>query len=165
MREGVKFVALIGLILSLLVHLLALIGANIVATFPLVWFLHLGIFLVIIPLIFFEQKSLKTQSKFALSKSMLPRSIEVSRKVLSVYLIVSFGVCIFLSDGGIPDIRDGKYILHNHGKLIRELTQNEYKTFLMNEMRFFSTFWIFFYFESFVRLQFWKVEKYFIKNT
>lgn len=158
-RKILSFIAYAGFVLSLLVHLLSLFGVDVASIFKPVWFLHFGLFLIIPLVIFFEQKALKTRSKLAWAKLALPKRISLSRKLIQVYAVVSFVIFMFLSEGGAPNIKDGKYILHNHGKLIRELTQDEYKTFIVNEMRFFSTFWIFFYYESFVQLRFRKEKK------
>jgi hypothetical protein len=165
MRKILGFTALIGFILSLFVHLLSLFGVDVASIFKPIWFLHIGLFLVVVPIIFFEQKSLSTLNKFARAKSVLPRRISLSRKVLHVYAVVNFVIWVFLSEGGTPDIRDGKYILHNHGKLMRELTQNEYKLFLINKMRFFSGIWLVFYFESFAYLVYLRDKKEISANT
>jgi hypothetical protein len=49
------------------------------------------------------------------------------------------------SEIGTPDIEGGKYILQNHGQLIKTITEQEYHHFKANEMRGFSGHWIAFY--------------------
>jgi hypothetical protein len=46
---------------------------------------------------------------------------------------------------GSPDIIDGKYVLENHGTLIRELSEVEYFKLRANEIRGFSGHWMVFY--------------------
>jgi hypothetical protein len=55
---------------------------------------------------------------------------------------------VFISgtEGGSPTIQDGKYLLLDHGKLIREITAGEYAAFRANQVRGFSGHWLIFYF-------------------
>jgi hypothetical protein len=50
------------------------------------------------------------------------------------------------AEGGSPTIRDGQYLLLEHGKLIRELTASEYRALQTNEVRGFSGHWLVFFF-------------------
>jgi len=45
----------------------------------------------------------------------------------------------------VPDVRDGKYVLHNHGQVIRELSENEYEWQKAYILRGFSGHWMAFY--------------------
>lgn len=49
------------------------------------------------------------------------------------------------SQPGSPEIQDGQYILQNHGKLIRTITEQEYHHYKANEVRGFSGHWLIFY--------------------
>lgn len=52
---------------------------------------------------------------------------------------------MIFSEGGGPHIVDGKYVLQNHGNIIREITMEEYDAFQANELRGFSGHWMAFY--------------------
>jgi hypothetical protein len=65
------------------------------------------------------------------------------------YAILNFLIFMKLTEGGNPSIQDGKYVLLNHGTLIREITQAEYHSFCANEVRGFSGHWLVFYFMPF----------------
>jgi len=54
------------------------------------------------------------------------------------------------SDGGVPDIWQGIHVLHDHGRLIREITLPEYIHYTFNEVRGFSGHWLIFYFAPLV---------------
>jgi hypothetical protein len=46
---------------------------------------------------------------------------------------------------GSPSIKDGQYILENHGTFIKILTEAEYNHFQANIVRGFSGHWLLFY--------------------
>ena len=46
---------------------------------------------------------------------------------------------------GVPDIWEGQYVLHNHGTLIRNITEQEYTAYKAAEVRGFSGHWLAFY--------------------
>lgn len=48
----------------------------------------------------------------------------------------------YANSGGIPEIKDGQYVLTNHGALVRMLTAEEYHRRLAVSVLFFSLFWI-----------------------
>ena len=50
-----------------------------------------------------------------------------------------------ISQPGTPEIRDGQYILQNHGHLVKTVTESEYYHYLANQTRAFSGHWIMFY--------------------
>lgn len=58
---------------------------------------------------------------------------------------VSYSNSRLVHRGGSIGIRDGQYILHSHGKLIRTITEQEYHLAQANEARGFSGHWIAFY--------------------
>ncbi len=55
--------------------------------------------------------------------------------------MVQFVALLVLSRAGTPSIWDRRYILHSHGRLIRELTEAEYGWQLAHEARMVSAGW------------------------
>jgi hypothetical protein len=75
----------------------------------------------------------------------MPRWARYTAKVFFAYAIINFALFFFLSRGGTPDVRDGKYVLHNHGTVIRELSEDEYELQNAYILRGFSGHWMIFY--------------------
>ncbi len=78
---------------------------------------------------------------------------------LFLYTTINFILFIHATQGGSPSIHDGKFILQQHGHLIRELTADEYTAFKANEVRGLSGHWLFFYFVPFAYFMFTKIKQ------
>lgn len=86
----------------------------------------------------------------------MPRWVAVIGAGLFVYSMVNFLLFALHSAGGNPVLQQGKYLLMNHGKLIREVTASEYAALRTNELRGFSGHWLLFYFVPAAYFLFWK---------
>ena len=64
--------------------------------------------------------------------------------VLFVYAFVNFMTFMSLMEGGSPVVINEAYYLNDHGRMIRELSPNEYHTFEKYEVRGFSGHWMIF---------------------
>lgn len=62
-----------------------------------------------------------------------------------LYFVINFVALFFLSDGGSPSVEDGQYVLQSHGRLIRTLTEPEYRWQVAHVSRMFSSCWMMFY--------------------
>jgi hypothetical protein len=60
------------------------------------------------------------------------------------YAFINF-LLAMIPMSGTPDIKDGHYILHNHGQLVRNLTESEYHSLKARMTRGFSGHWLAFY--------------------
>jgi hypothetical protein len=56
-----------------------------------------------------------------------------------------FAAVFVLSEGGVPQERDGRLVLANHGHFIRALTPAEYRSLKAVEARPWSAAWMCFY--------------------
>jgi len=156
MKKTLCYIAGLGLILGLIVHVISLFGIYIGDRIPFVWVLHVGIFIVWIPAILelkknpeFQQPDFKTSmnpKKFygAVFKDT-PKPIMYLSIGFFIYAAINFILFMQASGGGVPDIMDGKYVINNHGSIIRELTEIEYFKLKANELRGFSGHWMAFY--------------------
>ena len=144
MRRAFFIFSLVGLFSSLFVHLSTFFGIDPSKHVPWVWVLHLGIFVVFFPMVFVQ--GLKSRKDFW-SKifAAIPRWARYTIKFFFAYTIINFALFFFLSQGGTPEVRDGKYVLHNHGQVIRELSKNEYEWQRAYVIRGFSGHWMVFY--------------------
>jgi hypothetical protein len=145
MTRILGFVSLIGLVLALVVHCLTFLQVDVMDRFPYVWWLHGGCFIVGLPLVLMLRKKFGHRPKPKQLRAALPRWAGNLLIVAFAYAILNFGLFFFLSEGGAPAIRNGQYVLQNHGKIIRVLSESEYHTQKSYVMRAFSGHWIVFY--------------------
>jgi hypothetical protein len=137
MKMFLSIFALVGFLASLLVHSLTFLGISAAEYVPWVWMLHVGIFVAVIPLIGKDVRRDLVNRK--------PRWVQAVLIFFIAYAVINFILFFWLSQGGTPDIWDGKYVLHSHGKLIRELSEREYHLQQAYVLRGFSGHWMIFY--------------------
>jgi hypothetical protein len=68
--------------------------------------------------------------------------------------MVNFIFLAATTEAGSASIEGGKYVLTEHGKLVRELTEPEYTDFRAKQVRAFSGHWLVFYFVPFAYFMF-----------
>jgi hypothetical protein len=158
MKKYLFYFALTSWILGLLVHILSLAAVDVEEKVPFTWLLHFGIFIVWFPVVLDlvkneelqEYKQSKKQNRMnpIVFLKILFKETPTWMKVIALagyfYAMINF-MLFFTSQGGTPSIKDGQYILHNHGRLIKILTEQEYHHFKANVVRVFSGHWILFY--------------------
>jgi hypothetical protein len=145
MNRTLGLLAAFGFLAALIVHALTFAPIDLTALFPYVWSLHVGIFVVFFPFVWCARKSLGAGPTTKNLLARFPRWASVAVIVVFVYAIVSFAVFFYLSEGGAPDIRNGQFILHSHGKLIRHLSEDDYHLKKAYELLGFSGHWLMFY--------------------
>lgn len=156
LRYALGSLALVGFLASLIVHFQALMGIDVASSVPSVWFLHGGIFVAFLPFVLLSRKDFTgNKSLFAMAKG-LPRWVAALGGVIFVYAIINFAVFMINTGGGSPVAENGRYLLMEHGKLIREITATEFAAFKANEVRGFSGHWLVFYFVPAAYFLFWK---------
>jgi hypothetical protein len=151
MKNLLFYFAAGGWLISLLVHLLSVADVDLLAHFPFVMALHIGVFVVGIPVFFYTRSKANAgntrRNPIALLRTLFGEQ-PIWMKGLAAagffYAILNFSL-FMASQPGVPDIRDGQYILHNHGQLIKTLTEQEYHHYQANVVRGFSGHWIAFY--------------------
>ncbi len=129
-----------------MVHVSALLGVDVAARFHGVWLLHVAIFVVFIPFVFIARRDFGAQPSLMQISATLPRWVVAIGLLIFVYALVNFLIFMAGTKGDSPTIRDGQYLLLEHGKLIRELTASEYQALQTNEVRGFSGHWLVFFF-------------------
>lgn len=144
LRRAFCVFALVGFLSSLVVHLSTFFGIDPSKHVPSVWTLHLGIFVVFVPMLFLQRLGPKKDFWRKIFAPM-PRWARYTIKAFFAYAIINFALFFYLSQGGVPDVRDGKYVLHNHGQVIRELSEDEYELQQAYVIRGFSGHWMIFY--------------------
>ena len=158
MKKILFYIALTGWTLGLTVHLLSLADIDVTEKAPFIWLLHIGIFIVWIPVVLDlkNNEELQAYKQSGMTNRMNP--IEFYKIVFKetptwmsliaiggfFYALINF-MFFMSSQSGTPDIKDGQYILQNHGQLIKTLTLHEYHHYKANEVRGFSGHWMAFY--------------------
>lgn len=149
MNTTFGLLALVGFCLSLAVHGLALWGIDIQSHVPAIWVLHLGFFVVSIPMIFQLRNSKYKDDQMALF-SDLPSWAVIVFVLLSAYVPVNFFVSMGVAMAqGAPEIHEGAFVLMKKGVLIRQLSEVEYHARLASITRGASGHWLVFYFLPF----------------
>lgn len=137
-----------GLAASMVAHFSTFFGVNPQQVFPGVWLLHILIFVVLIPTDIYRNKASRRQSRKDFCKAAMantPRWMMKLVGILFAYAIFNFFVFLMLTIGGMPSEIDGRKVLENRGKIVRELTDEEYERYRAREVRGFSGHWMFFY--------------------
>jgi len=158
MRNFLFCLAVTGWIIGLIVHALSLQNIDVAGKFPFVWVLHIGIFVVWLPIVFYLNKNeelkafrksgmLTRTDPFGFFKIVLkdtPTWLSIIAITGFVYTIINFMLSMN-PQPGIATIKNGQFILQNHGRLIKNLTEKEYLHYKANTLRGFSGHWIAFY--------------------
>lgn len=158
MKKLLFYTAVCGWIAGLTIHLLSITGINSIDTGPVFWILHAGIVVVWVPTVLLVKRDeeLRTFQQSAKQNRVNPvvflkivfRRTPTWLMVIAaagfLYTIINFMVVMMGQEGVATDL-GGTYVLQNHGKLIRVLTEQEYQYYKAMETRGFSGHWMAFY--------------------
>jgi len=149
MHLAIGLVALVGFVISAAVHLLAVSGVDVLARYPDAWMLHIGVFIVFVPYVFARRKTLGARPTLTRIRAQFPDWVVAIGLCLFAYTIANFLLfMLHAAPNGNPEIQEGKYLLVNHGRIVREVTATEYASLRSQQIRGFSGHWMFFYFVS-----------------
>jgi hypothetical protein len=156
------YFVLTGLVLGLIVHLLSIADVDVEEFVPFVYVLHIGIFVALILGVInlknneglqefeefehydFFQRMKSYNAYLEIVFKNIPSWMTIIAKGVFIYVFLTF-VLFFISVVGIPEIKDGHYILQNHGQFIKNITEQEYHHYRAYGMRAMSGIWIVFY--------------------
>ncbi len=138
-------VAFLGVGASLLVHLATFFERDLSQPLPWVWALHVGVFVLWFPMVFMASAEQRRHAWWKVfSPPILLRVLIVL--ALLVYNAVTFDSISSTKFEGVALGRiDGRPALHNHGEVVRSLTEKEYRHLHVYELRGFSSMWLLFY--------------------
>jgi len=153
-RYAIGALAFAGFAASAGVHVASLAGLDVQAQWPAVWSLHLGFFVVFLPFVISSRKRLGARPGLAALRENFPAWLIAAAGALTIYAIVNFVLFAVHGLGGTPAIVDGKYVLQNHGHLVREIGRAEFLQAKVMELRGFSGHWMIFYFIPFAYFMF-----------
>jgi hypothetical protein len=146
------FFALTGLLLTLITHLLTFAYINIDLYLP-IWSLSLTFGSIVLIFLAIEwnapekkEKAIEEDNKF------IPNWLFNIKVILIIYTVFNFLFClVYLTEGGLhADVKNGKYVLTNHGWVKREITKEIYYDQLNYEARIMHGHCILFYYMIYV---------------
>jgi hypothetical protein len=138
---------------SIIANLCAIADFDVMEKFPFVWFLHIGVFIVIFAAILLLKQTPELQDQQIRSNPLKVLGTVIKG---TPYWLIAIAVVGFIYSGinfslfassqvGTPEIKDGQFILQDHGQFIRTISKQEYHHFRANIIRGFSGHWIGFY--------------------
>lgn len=133
-----------GFFAALVVHCLTFVPIDVEAAWPGVWLLHFGIFVVFVPFVFASRRAVGRLGHTDL-RAMLPGWAGALLACVFGYAILNFGLMIVHTGGGSPSESHGTFVLENHGRFVRQLSEAEYHLQKAYVVRGFSGHWLVFY--------------------
>ena len=145
-RRLLGYLALTGLVVSLGAHIWASFGKNIASEFPQIWLLHVCMFVVFVPLVFISRYDLGSEPEQKEWTAGLPGWAKILGICIGAYAGLNFLLVLAKTGGGSPVAQEGAFVLLNHGKVVRVITELEYAALAAEQLRGFSGLWLVFYF-------------------
>jgi hypothetical protein len=124
---------------SLAVHAASLAGVDVRVAWPGVMWLHALVLGACFSLVLGPARRRHARSL----EDALPRWGVRLVYVLFAYMIVNSVLFAIQSQGGGPHIRDGRYVLNSHGRVLQFLTEEEWHWYRALELRGASGHWVF----------------------
>ncbi len=158
----IGLISFVLLVISLCVHIITFWNINLEERFPYIFLLHVGIFVLIAPVLLLQKIEEKQEDEKIISlqngfnetkvkkenlneKSSIPKLLIIAYVLVGFYAVLNFMIFGFGAEGN-PMIKGDKYVLDNHGHIVRELSKDEYDIASAQSLRGFSGHWIVFYF-------------------
>ena len=153
MRRFVAVLSACGLAASAIVYVESYLGATMDGMSRRAIVLHIGVFILLLPIYAVEYSSIKDRTFFWAGFAQgMPKWAVRSIKLLGLFFIFHFVWFLLHSHAASPELKNGGFVLNNHGQIVKVLTQSEYLKLKGEELRLFATGWMFFYF---VPMMYW----------
>ena len=146
MRKVVAIAAAPGLLAAIYVFVASFFGLTMDKLGAKAVLLHLGIFALGIPLPIVERCG-KGVDPFRGK----PRGALRSIQILFFLFVATFFTFLALSHAASPEIINGDYVLNNHGKIVRYISERDYLSLKSWELRLFASLWMFAYYSLIMR--------------
>ena len=136
-----------GLGAGIAIYVASYAGSTMDGLFRWAIVLHIGVFLLMLSLYLADYSAFRSGLFFWKGfRQGMPKWVVPAIKLLGTFFVIHFAVFLVQSHAASPEIKDGNYVLNNHGHIVRMLTKSEYLRLKAGELRLFATGWIFFYF-------------------
>ena len=143
-KQTLGVVALFGLAASVTIHLLTYGGYAPSETVPGILLLHFGVFVVWFPTVLTLRDAQRREKSLVPFFKSIPRWVRAIAIVCGT-LIYASGFAAMLADEGVAVERDGRYLMVDHGEVLKELSEEEFHGHQVREDRFTSSIWAMFY--------------------
>jgi hypothetical protein len=142
-----------GFAASVVAYIASYGGTTMNSMFRVAILLHLGVFGLLLPMFGIEYSAINKRTFLwkGFGRGM-PRWVVPGIKALGLFFIAHFLFFLTSSHAAAPEIINGEYVLNDHGRIVKVLTQSEYLRLKGAELRLFATGWLFFYF---VPMMYW----------
>jgi hypothetical protein len=137
--------ALIGFVCALAVHLLTFGESRLQPELSGIWILHVGLFFVFVPMIFSVRRRFGQKLTHHDLLSLLPVWATRLVAIVFVYVIVNFALFALNIRGGSPGVHAGAFVIQDHGRVIQEISESQYRQLQAYVIRGFSGHWLVFY--------------------
>jgi hypothetical protein len=105
-----------------------------------------GFIILYIPVVLMEYRSINERRFFWKGfAEARPRWAVPTIQTVGGIALAHFGLFLIVSHSASPEIVNGQFVLSDHGIIRRIISHAEYLSVVAWEMRFFASFWIFFY--------------------
>ncbi|MCE9522829.1 MAG: hypothetical protein K8S25_10410 [Alphaproteobacteria bacterium] len=155
-RLAIGVVALGLFVLALSVHVATIAGLGVEAKWPDVWYLHYGVFPLILATTLVIGRIAGPNRKFRDVIKLIPMSGRVLIGLAMLYALANFVLFIPATGAGFPVVRDGKFFFVDHG-ITREVSEAQFHTLRDLTIRLFSACWLFLYLVATLYLLFGRV--------
>jgi hypothetical protein len=146
-RRSLAIASAGGLLASVVIYIASYYGGTMDAIAGWAIVLHIGIFVLLLPMCVVEYSALKQRTFFLKGFARgMPKWVVPGVKLLVLFFAIHFVLFLMQSHAAAPEIRNGEYVLNDHGRIIKALTQSEYYALKGAELRLFTAGWMFFYF-------------------
>ena len=118
--------AAVGFAATLSIHASCFFSYRHQLLFQLALAFHLLAFLLFLPILPVMSRLKKAIPTGQVLLKILPKWVLVVAVALGIYASIGFIYFMMTSQGGNADVVNGKYVLQDHGRVIRTLTEAEY---------------------------------------
>jgi hypothetical protein len=127
LRKTLAVIAGAGILASIVVYLLSFTGVTLYQQFRWFLFLHIGVFILLIPISLIERSAVRSGTFYWKGfASRMPHWAVPTIKVLGGLAIAHFLLFLALTHAGSPSVKNGEYSLDDHGRTVRVLSKEEY---------------------------------------
>lgn len=155
-RKSIAVLAACGLAAGVFAYIASYLGLTLGSIDNLsLWVvcLHIGFFVLLLPIFLVDRAARKDRRFFwTIFSRGMPKWVVPTIKVVGLFFMIHFFLFLIESHAASPAIRNGQYVLDDHGRIVKAITQREYLHLKGAELRIFATGWMFFYF---VPLAYW----------
>lgn len=148
--------ALTGFFLALTAHIAAWCGVAVSEHVPFIWVLHVGVFVVFIPMVLAMNKTLGSRPSFQQIRAGFPAWVVVAGIGLLAWTMFNFMLSMSGLEGEPGLSESGRYVLSRRGQLIREINFDEFTRLKALQVRAFSGHWLLFYFVPYAYFMFYR---------